>query len=71
MPPTVRAAEIAGPSLAVESDMADLPAPKTGFVLTHFITVSDIKRSTYFYRDILGGEVVLEGEPTLCQARQQ
>ena len=44
--------------------MADVPAPKTGFVLTHFITVSDIKRSTHFYRDILGGEVVLEGEPT-------
>ena len=44
--------------------MADLPAPKTGFIAAHFITVSDIKRSTHFYRDILGGEVALEGEPT-------
>jgi catechol 2,3-dioxygenase-like lactoylglutathione lyase family enzyme len=44
--------------------MADLPAPKTGFVVTHFITVSDVERSVRFYRDILGGEVVLEGEPT-------
>jgi catechol 2,3-dioxygenase-like lactoylglutathione lyase family enzyme len=55
---------IVGPNLAIELDMADLPPPKTGFILTHFITVADIKRSTHFYRDILGGEVVLEGEPT-------
>jgi predicted enzyme related to lactoylglutathione lyase len=47
--------------------MGDLPAPKTGFVVTHFITVSDIDRSVRFYRDILGGEVVLEGEPTYVQ----
>jgi predicted enzyme related to lactoylglutathione lyase len=45
-------------------NMADLPAPKTGFIATHFITVSDVKRSTRFYRDILGGTVELEGEPT-------
>jgi catechol 2,3-dioxygenase-like lactoylglutathione lyase family enzyme len=61
---THRLAERAGPRLAPELSMADLPAPKTGFVLTHFITVADINRSTHFYRDILGGEVVLEGEPT-------
>lgn len=44
--------------------MADLPAPKTGFIATHFITVANIKRSTHFYQDILGGTVELEGEPT-------
>jgi catechol 2,3-dioxygenase-like lactoylglutathione lyase family enzyme len=40
------------------------PAPGAGFVLTHFITSRDIHRSTAFYRDVLGGEVVTEGEPT-------
>src|SRR5262245_6106476 len=40
------------------------PAPSTGFVLTHFITSRDIQRATAFYRDVLGGEVVTEGEPT-------
>jgi catechol 2,3-dioxygenase-like lactoylglutathione lyase family enzyme len=40
------------------------PAPGVGFVLTHFITSRDIQRSTAFYRDVLGGEVVTEGEPT-------
>ena len=44
--------------------MKTLPRPTTGFVITHFLTVSDIERSTRFYRDILGGEVVLSGEPT-------
>jgi len=44
--------------------MKSLPRPKTGFVVTHFLTVSNIERSTHFYRDILGGEVVLAGEPT-------
>ena len=53
-----------GLSLAHKNHMADLPAPKTGFIAVHFITVSDIKRSTQFYRDILGGKVELEGEPT-------
>ena len=47
-----------------ESEMKSLPRPKTGFVVTHFLTVSNIERSTHFYRDILGGEVVLAGEPT-------
>jgi catechol 2,3-dioxygenase-like lactoylglutathione lyase family enzyme len=47
--------------------MADFPAPSEGFVLTHFIVSADVPRSTAFYRDILGGEVVMEGEPTILQ----
>jgi catechol 2,3-dioxygenase-like lactoylglutathione lyase family enzyme len=43
------------------------PAPREGFVLTHFITSRNIKRSTAFYRDVLGGEVVTEGEPTVVK----
>ena len=45
--------------------MADLPAPTEGFVLTHFIVSNDVERSRRFYADVLGGEVVMEGEPTI------
>ena len=45
--------------------MADLPAPSEGFVLTHFIVSNDVERSRRFYTDVLGGEVVMEGEPTI------
>jgi len=40
------------------------PAPREGFVLTHFITSRNVRRSAAFYRDVLGGKVVREGEPT-------
>ena len=45
--------------------MAELPAPSEGFVLTHFIVVSDVERSRRFYSDVLGGEVVMAGEPSI------
>jgi len=41
--------------------------PKEGFVLTHFLTVYDVRRSTEFYLQILGGRVVREGEPTIIK----
>ncbi len=41
--------------------------PKEGFVLTHFLTVSDITRSADFYLRILGGRVIRSGEPTIIQ----
>ena len=47
--------------------MAEFPAPSEGFVLTHFIVSADVPRSAAFYRDVLGGEVVMEGEPTILQ----
>jgi hypothetical protein len=40
--------------------MAELPAPREGFVLTHFIVTSDVGRSRRFYVGVLGGEVLLE-----------
>ncbi len=43
------------------------PVPKDGFFLTHFLTVKDPKRSARFYTDILGGELVLEGQPTIVK----
>jgi catechol 2,3-dioxygenase-like lactoylglutathione lyase family enzyme len=45
--------------------MAEFPAPTEGIVLTHFIVSDDIERSRRFYTDVLGGEVVMEGEPTI------
>ena len=46
--------------------MANFPRPaKDEIVLTHFIVSSDIERSRRFYMDVLAGEVLLEGEPTI------
>jgi catechol 2,3-dioxygenase-like lactoylglutathione lyase family enzyme len=45
----------------------DLPAPLEGFVLTHFIVARDVARSRDFYRDVLDGKVVKEGEPTIVK----
>jgi catechol 2,3-dioxygenase-like lactoylglutathione lyase family enzyme len=45
--------------------MPDFPAPKEGIVLTHFIVSKDVERSRRFYTDVLGGELVLEGEPSI------
>ena len=41
--------------------------PKEGFILTHFLTVTDVKRSADFYLRILGGHVIRSGEPTIIQ----
>lgn len=41
--------------------------PKQGFVITHFLTVADVKRSADFYLRILGGDVVRSGEPTILR----
>jgi predicted enzyme related to lactoylglutathione lyase len=36
-------------------------------VLTHFIVVEDVARSRDFYAGVLGGSVVLDGEPTIVK----
>jgi catechol 2,3-dioxygenase-like lactoylglutathione lyase family enzyme len=45
--------------------MAEFPAPHDGIVVTHFVVSADIERSRRFYTDVLGGETLLEGEPTI------
>ena len=45
----------------------DFPAPSEGFVLTHFIVAADVARSRDFYTGVLGGTVVLDGEPTIVK----
>ncbi len=44
--------------------MAELPIPQEGILLTHFIVSADVARSCRFYGDVLGGEVIREGEPS-------
>jgi lactoylglutathione lyase len=41
--------------------------PREGFVLTHFLTVADVKRSAEFYQRLFNGTVVRDGEPTVIQ----
>ena len=46
--------------------MASLPTLSgDGIALTHFIVAADVERSARFYSDVLGGEIVLAGEPTV------
>ena len=47
--------------------MAEMPAPTEGIALTHFVVSADVERSRRFYVEVLGGEAVLEGEPTIVQ----
>jgi catechol 2,3-dioxygenase-like lactoylglutathione lyase family enzyme len=45
--------------------MAKFPAPAEGIALTHFVVTADVDRSRHFYADVLGGEVLKDGEPTI------
>ena len=45
--------------------MAEFPRPTEGIAVTHFVVTSDVGRSRRFYTDVLGGEVLLAGEPTI------
>ena len=45
--------------------MAEFPAPQEGITLTHFIVSDDVERSRRFYTDVLGGETVYAGQPSL------
>jgi catechol 2,3-dioxygenase-like lactoylglutathione lyase family enzyme len=45
----------------------DFPAPETGFVVTHFLVVSDQDRSRDFYESVFGARVVLERDPVVMK----
>jgi catechol 2,3-dioxygenase-like lactoylglutathione lyase family enzyme len=47
--------------------MAERPIPSEGILLTHFIVSDDVERSRAFYSDVLGGETVMTGEPSIVQ----
>jgi catechol 2,3-dioxygenase-like lactoylglutathione lyase family enzyme len=44
--------------------MAEFP-PEKGIALTHFIVAADVERSRRFYSEVLGGETVRTGEPSV------
>ncbi len=48
-------------------DIANLPAPAEGIVVTMFITVRSVARSRDFYSRVLGGTVVLEENPCIVK----
>ncbi|MFL5886722.1 MAG: VOC family protein [Thermoleophilaceae bacterium] len=45
--------------------MAEVPNPSEGIALTHFIVSGDVERSRRFYTEVLGGETVHTGEPSI------
>jgi catechol 2,3-dioxygenase-like lactoylglutathione lyase family enzyme len=45
----------------------DFPAPASGFVLTHFLVVSDQDRSRDFYQSVFGATVVRERDPVILK----
>jgi lactoylglutathione lyase len=45
----------------------DFPAPQDGFVITHFLVVSDQDRSRDFYASLLGGKVLMERDPVIMK----
>ena len=46
---------------------SEFPAPREGFVLTHFLVVSDQDRSREFYREVFGAKVVMERDPVILK----
>ena len=48
-------------------DMKDFPAPLEGFVVTHFLFSTNVAKAAAFYSKVLGGKVVMEGEPTIVK----
>jgi lactoylglutathione lyase len=45
----------------------DFPAPSEGFVVTHFLVVSDQDRSREFYRSLFGAKVVMQRDPVIMK----
>jgi lactoylglutathione lyase len=45
----------------------ELPAPREGFVLTHFLVVSDQDRSREWYARVLGAQVLRPRDPVMLR----
>jgi lactoylglutathione lyase len=60
---------VAALTVAVEvlvSD-GDFPDPVSGFVVTHFLVVSDQDRSRDFYQSLFGAKVLVERDPVIMK----
>jgi catechol 2,3-dioxygenase-like lactoylglutathione lyase family enzyme len=53
--------------MAERLNPGDFPAPKEGFVITHVLVVADQDRSREFYRELLGGQVLVERDPVIMK----
>jgi hypothetical protein len=51
----------------VEMNPDDFPSPREGFVLTHFLVVSDQDRSRAFYQSLFAGQVLIERDPVIMK----
>ena len=49
------------------NDELEFPAPQTGFVLTHFLVVSDQDLSREFYRSVFGAKVLMDRDPVIMK----
>jgi catechol 2,3-dioxygenase-like lactoylglutathione lyase family enzyme len=45
----------------------DFPAPKDGFVITHFLVVADQDRSREFYQSLFDGTILRERDPVIMR----
>jgi lactoylglutathione lyase len=45
----------------------EFPAPRSGFVLTHFLVVADQDRSRDYYQNVFGAIVVQERDPVILK----
>jgi catechol 2,3-dioxygenase-like lactoylglutathione lyase family enzyme len=45
----------------------DFPSPAEGFVITHFLVVSDQDRSREFYKSVFGAQVLIERDPVIMK----
>src|SRR5260370_8011224 len=45
----------------------DFPDPEDGFVVTHFLVVSDQERSRAFYQSVFGARVLAERDPVILK----
>src|SRR4030081_1218376 len=43
------------------------PAPRDGFVITHFLVVADQDRSRDFYQKVFDGKVLIERDPVIMK----
>jgi lactoylglutathione lyase len=52
---------------ATDVNPDEFPAPKEGFVITHFLVVSDQDRSRKFYESLFDGKVLVERDPVIMK----
>jgi lactoylglutathione lyase len=51
----------------VQMSDGDFPDPQSGFVVTHFLVVSDQDRSRNFYESVFGAKVLVERDPVIMK----